>query len=202
MWYFFVFVFFSICHCFCICPFPHIVTVTIKTGGGGVVWWSRRPLGEAQLPNRTRPQCLQFSLVVHIIVNMIRKDHKDYYHSRGYKSIGTLNSKPFHSLFSFLTTFFSSTSLLVKGKVDIVFVVTILPQPQYDRQFSAFVLLVNITTTTLTAMNARVETGEKLWNYVERPRINIIDTVSMTQAFRCFHSQAIGVLAHHIHMTS
>ena len=43
--------------------FPHIVTVTIKTGGGGVVWWSRRPLGEAQLPNRTRPQCLQFLLV-------------------------------------------------------------------------------------------------------------------------------------------
>ena len=29
-------------------------------GGGGVVWWSRRPLGEAQLPNRTRPQCFQF----------------------------------------------------------------------------------------------------------------------------------------------
>ena len=142
--------------------FPHIVTVTIKTGGGGVVWWSRRPLGEAQLPNRTRPQCSQFSLVVHIIVNMIHKDHKDYYHSCGYKPIGTLNSKPFHSLFSLLTTFFSSTSLLVKGKVDIVFVVTILPQPQYDRQFSAFVLLVNITTTTLTAMNARVETGEKL----------------------------------------
>ena len=114
--------FFSICHCFCICPFPHIVTVTIKTGGGGVVWWSRRPLGEAQLPNRTRPQCSQFSLVVHIIVNMI---HKDYYHSCGYKSIGTLNSKPFHSLFSLPRTFFSSTTLLKKGKVDIVFVVTI-----------------------------------------------------------------------------
>ena len=43
--------------------FPHIVTVTIKMGGGGVVWWSRRPLGEAQLPNRTRPQCFHFLLV-------------------------------------------------------------------------------------------------------------------------------------------
>ena len=86
------------------------MTVTIKTGGGGVVWWSRRPLGEAQLPNRTRPQCSQFSLVVHIIVNMILKDHEGYYHSCGYKSIGTLlQTLPFPLLIAKNIFFFNNT---------------------------------------------------------------------------------------------
>ena len=63
-------------------------------------------------------------IVVHIIVNMILKDHEDYYHSYGYKSFGTLlQTLPFPLLIAY--DIFSSTTLLVKGKVDIIFVATV-----------------------------------------------------------------------------
>ena len=101
---------------------------------------------------------------------MILKDHEDYYHSYGYKSFGTLlQTLPFPLLIAYDIFFFNNTPRerqsghYIRGHRERQSGHRIRGDHQPQQfQFSAFVLVMNITTTTLTAMNAKVETGESV----------------------------------------